>query len=171
MGPTLVSASLAAVLAAALVATPAAAQQFQADVHGNYGRGTHSHADAWGAGGQVQATWGARNAPLKLATSAGIDYTKQDAGPTQTSVGSDITLQPGGGGSLVPYAGGSLGANWSSGHAKQWTGARLGLETLAGVQITLPAMGALSWRLEERFGYVRGQEHTLSTRLGVAASF
>jgi hypothetical protein len=159
-------------LAAALAATPAAAQQMQADLHGNYARGEQTHANAWGAGGQLQATWGAQSAPVKVATSGALDYTKQDnGGPSQTSLSTDVTLQPGGGGSLIPYAGGSIGANWSGGDQKQWTGAKLGLETLAGLQIKTAAMGPISWKAEERFGYVRGQEHTLTTRVGVVASF
>jgi len=162
---------LGAALLAATLAAPAAAQQRQADLHANYSRGARTHADAWGAGGNLQLTWGAKNAPLRIATSAGLDYTKQDLGPTQTNLSYDTTLQPGGGGSLTPYVGGSAGANWSGGRGKQWNGARLGLEAIAGFQLKLAAMGDLSWKAEERFGYVRGQEHALATRLGVAMSF
>lgn len=159
-------------LAAALLASPAGAQQWQGDLHGNYARGTQSHSNSWGAGGQLQATWGGKSAPVKLGTSAGVDYTKQEkSGPSQTNLGADVTLQPGGNGSLVPYAGGSISSNWSGGDAKQWTGAKMGLETLAGVQIKSAAMGPISWKAEERFGYVRGQEHTLATRVGVVMSF
>ena len=159
-------------LATVLLATPAAAQEMQGDVHGNYARGTQSHANSWGAGAQVQATWGGKSAPVKLGTSAGVDYTKQEkSGPSQTSLGADVTLQPGGSGSLVPYAGGSISSNWSGGDAKQWTGAKMGHEKLAGVQIKSSALGSISWKAEERFGYVRGQEHTLATRVGVVMSF
>ena len=167
-----VSVSLAASLATALAASPASAQQMQGDLHGNYGRGTQTHSNSWGAGTQLQATWGAQNASVKVGTSAGVDYAKQEnGGPSQTNLATDVTLQPGGGGSLVPYAGGSVGANWSGGDNKQWTGAKLGIETLAGVQIKSSALGPISWKAEERFGYVRGQEHQLTTRLGVAMSF
>jgi hypothetical protein len=159
-------------LAAALAASPAAAQQLQGDLHGNYARGTLAHTNSWGAGAQLQATWGAPGAPVKVGTSAGVDYTRQEkSGPSQTNLATDVTIQPGGGGSLVPYAGGSIGANWSGGDDRQWTGAKLGLETLAGLQIKSSALGPLSWKAEERFGYVRGQEHQLTTRVGVAMSF
>ena len=168
----LVCASTLAATALLASSSPAAAQQWQGDLHGNYARGTQSHANSWGAGAQVQATWGGSSAPVKVGTSGGVDYTKQEkSGPSQTSLGLDVTLQPGGNGSVIPYAGGSVSSNWSGGDAKQWTGAKTGLETLAGVQIKSAALGSLSWKAEERFGYVRGQEHTLSTRVGVVMSF
>ena len=167
-----VGVSLVAAFTAALAATPAAAQQMQGDLHANYARGTQSHANSWGAGAQVQATWGGSSAPVKVGTSGGVDYTKQEkSGPSQTSLGLDVTLQPRGNGSVIPYAGGSVSSNWSGGDAKQWTGAKTGLETLAGVQIKASSLGPISWKAEERFGYVKGQEHQLTTRVGVMMSF
>jgi hypothetical protein len=161
-----------AAVAALILSSPAAAQQMQGDLHGNYARATQTDVNSWGAGGQLQATWGGQSAPVKLGTSGALDYTKQDnGGPSQTTVSADATLQPGGNGSLIPYAGGSIGANWSGGDQKQWTGAKMGLETLAGLQIKSAAMGPVSWKVEERFGYVKGQEHQLTTRLGAILSF
>ena len=76
-----------------------------------------------------------------------------------------------GGGALTPYVGGSVGANWSTGDEAQSSGARGGLETMAGVQVKLGASDkAPSLKLEERFGYVRGQEHALGTRIGLVLS-
>ena len=162
---------LAACVAAACAARPAGAQEAQGDVHANYSRGTDTGTNAWGAGINFQLTFGGK-APLNLGTSAGLDYLKQeDGGPGQVNLSYDAVLQPGGDGSITPYAGGSVSANWSVGDAKQWDGAKLGLDAIAGLQFTVKALGDLSWKLEERFGYVRGQEHTLGTRRGVAISF
>ncbi len=151
-------------------AAPAAAQQqAQLDLHGNYVRTTQSWTTAWGAGGAVQVTWGGTQAPINVGTSLGVDHTRQEnGGPTQTSGTFDLTLQPGGSGTLVPYVGGSASANWSGGEAAQWQGARLGLEAIAGLQIKVAR--PLTLKGEERYGYVDGQEHTLTTRVGVLIS-
>ena len=150
----------------------AGAQERNLDLHLDYARGTSSHANSWGAGAAAQLTWGGNSAPAKVSTSLGADYTKQEnSGPSQTSVSLDVTAQPGGSSALTPYAGGSTSANWSGGDAKQWNGAKLGLEVLGGLQFKPSPNSNLAWKAEERFGYVRGQEHTLSTRLGVLISF
>jgi hypothetical protein len=158
------------VLAGGVAAAPAAGQQRQADLHANYVRMTRSESNAWGAGAALQLTWGGTQAPINVGTSVGADYLKQEqGGPSQTSVTGDVTLQPGGGGSVTPYAGGSASANWSTGRGAQWSGARLGLEGIGGLQVKLS--GALAVKAEERFGYVRGEEHALTTRVGVATNF
>ena len=159
----------------ATLAAPVAVQgqsQRQAEVHANHSRGTTSKADALGAGAQVQLVWGASRALAKLGTSLGADWTKQEAGgPNQWNASLDAVVQVGGSGSVTPYAGGSVGANWSTGDGAQWSGARLGLESIGGVQVKLGAgSSAPSLKAEERFGYVRGQEHTLATRLGIQFS-
>ena len=154
------------------VAGSVAAQERNLDLHLDYVRGMTSHANSWGGGAAAQLTWGGNSAPIKVNTSGGADYTKQDnGGPSQTSAGLDVTLQPGGSSALTPYAGGSTSANWSGGNAKQWEGARLGLEAIAGLQFKPSPDANLAWKAEERFGYVRGQEHTLATRVGVLISF
>jgi hypothetical protein len=143
----------------------AAQQQRQGEVHANYSRQTQSKSNAWGAGTQLQLVWGAKHAPVVLGTSLGGDYLKQEnGGPTSWNTSADAVVEPGGNGAVTPYAGASAGANWSTGTGAQWTGARLGLETLGGVQFRI---GAASAKLEERFGYVRGQEHNLGTRFGL----
>jgi hypothetical protein len=156
----------------AITAAPLHAQDRSADLHLDYSRTTQTHQNSWGAGAALQLTWGSSTAPAKLNTSFGADYMKQEnGGPSQTSVSTDVTLQPGGSSAFTPYAGGSASANWSGGSASQWSGARLGLETLAGFQFKVSEDANISWKAEERFGYVRGQEHALATRVGMLVSF
>jgi hypothetical protein len=152
-------------------AASAKAQQRSADLHLDYVRGLVTDANSWGAGAALQLTWGGESAPVKLNTSPGVDYTKQSGGgPGQTSLALDATVQPGGNSALTPYAGGSASANWSSGTNSQWSGSRLGLEAIGGLQFKPSTNSSLSWKAEERYGYVRGQEHTLATRVGVLIS-
>jgi hypothetical protein len=164
-------AALIAAGAAALLPARMAAQQTQLDLHGNYAVGTDTHAKSWGGGAGVQTTFGSKTDPINLSAAPSLDYLKQEqGGPSQTTLSLDLDVQPGGSGTVTPYAGLSAGANWSGGSAKQWEGARLGLETLAGAQVKLGG-SHVSAKGEERFGYVKGQEHTLTTRLGVLVSF
>jgi hypothetical protein len=163
-------AALALFVATNLVGTaPAFGQQAQLDLHGNYVRTTQTWTTAWGAGGALQVTWGGQHDPINVGTALGVDRTKQEnGGPTQTSGTFDLTVQPGGNSPLVPYVGASSSANWSGGAGAQWTGARHGLEMIAGLQFK-PG-GSVSLNAQERYGYVEGQEHTLTTRLGVLIS-
>ena len=157
------------VLLATLGVAPAAAQKPGGELHGNYSRTTGTHTQSWGAGTLFAVTLGGK-APLNANTSLGLDYLKQEkGGPGEVTVSYDAVLQPGGNSTVTPYAGGSVGANWSTGDQKAWNGAKLGLETIGGVQVKVGTSG-VAWKLEERFGYVRGQEHTLTTRLGVVFS-
>ena len=155
-----------ALLAVISAGARAHAQDTQLDVHGNFSVGTSSHSRSWGAGIGPQITFGSPNAPAKLSVSPGFDYLKQEhGGPSQESVSLDANVQPGGSSTVTPYVGASASANWSSGTGKQWQGAKLGLETMGGVQIK--AGETITLKAEERFGYVEGQEHALATRLGV----
>jgi hypothetical protein len=152
------------------VTSPARAQQTQLDLHANFSTTTQSHDQSWGAGIGPQFTLGAEQAPVRVSVSPGFDYLKQEqGGPSRESVSLDANLQPGGSANLTPYVGGSVSANWSSGAGKQWEGSRLGLETMGGLQ--LKTGPAVTLKAEERFGYVRGQEHALTTRFGVLLSF
>jgi hypothetical protein len=147
-----------------------ASAQTQLDVHGSWARGTATHANSWGAGAGIQGTIAGKSSVIALTASPSFDYMKQEkGGPSQESVTLDLALQPGGSGTVTPYVGGSAGANWSSGSNKQWDGTKLGLETFGGVQLKV-GTSALSLKGEERFGYVRGQEHVLTTRFGVLIS-
>ena len=162
--------ALVYVLAAAVALHPveARAQQPQLDLHGSMAVGTSSHNKSWGGGAGAQFTVGDK--PVKVSLSPGIDYLKQEnSGPSQTSLSLDLNLQPGRNSPVTPYVGASASANWSGGDAKQWEGSRLGLETMAGAQVKFGS-SSVSAKAEERFGYVKGQEHTLTTRLGVLIS-
>jgi hypothetical protein len=155
-----------ALLALISVVSRAHAQDTQLDIHGNFAVGTDSHSKSWGAGVGPQVTFGSSNAPIRLSMSPGFDYLRQEhGGPSQESLSLDANLQPGGSSTVTPYVGASASANWSSGTGRQWEGAKLGLETMGGVQIK--AGGTVTLKAEERFGYVEGEEHALTTRVGV----
>ena len=160
---------VATALALAVLTQSAGAQERQLEAHASYSRTTEAHADAWGAGGQYQLTLGSKEQAVRLSPSLGADWMQQqNSGPSTTSVGLDVNLQPGGDSPLTPYAGGSVSANWVSKDAPK--GALLGLEYMAGVSYKLEAQGPISLRLEARSGYVRTQEHQVTGRFGVAFS-
>jgi hypothetical protein len=155
-----------ALLVAVSIGSRADAQETQLDLHGSFAVGTTSHSRSWGAGAAAQVTFGSSASPVKVSASPGFDYMKQeDGGPSQEILSLDVSLQPGGSSTITPYLGGSASANWSSGTGKQWAGSKLGLETMGGLQIK--AGDTVTLKAEERFGYVKGQEHTLTTRVGV----
>ena len=152
------------------LARPVGAQETQLDLHANFSTTTQSHDQSWGAGIGPQFTLGSEHAPVRVSVSPGFDYQKQErGGPSQESVSLDANVQPGGSADLTPYVGGSLSANWSSGTGKQWGGTRVGLETMGGLQFK--SGPAITLKAEERFGYILGQEHSLSTRFGVLLGF
>jgi opacity protein-like surface antigen len=165
-----VSTAFGAILAISAALAPAMVQaQGQLDVHGNYSMGTSTHNKSWGGGVGVQTTFG-KTSPIAISTSPGFDYLKQEnGGPSQTSVSLDVNVQPGGNSSITPYVGGSASANWSGGSGKMWDGAKLGLETMGGAQFKLTSSASI--KAEERFGFVKTQEHTLTTRVGFLVSF
>jgi hypothetical protein len=154
-----------------LAAIPACATaQAQLDVHGNFARGTSTHTNSWGAGIGIQGTIAGKSSLIAISAAPSFDYLKQEnGGPAQEALSLDLDLQPGGTGMVTPYVGASAGANWSSGSGKQWDGTKLGLEAAGGVQLKV-GTSALSLKGEERFGYVKGQDHTLTTRFGVLIS-
>jgi hypothetical protein len=146
------------------------AQKTQLDLHGNLAVTTSSHVKSWGGGIGAQTTFGGSTSPLKLSLAPSLDLLKQESGgPSQTTLSVDADVQPGGNSPITPYVGVSAGANWSGGDAKQWDGGQLGLEMLGG--LTAKLSSTLSAKAEERFGYVKNQEHTLTTRVGVLVSF
>jgi hypothetical protein len=146
---------------------PAAAQLI--DVHGNASVETAHQSTSWGGGLGVGTIF----VPAGFATlglSLGADYIRaQHLGRPIATAALDAAFSPssGGGASFVPYAGGSLGLNWSGGEFSQWTGARLGLDAIAGVKALFGGQDQFGWKVEGRFGYVRGAEHAYSTRLGL----
>ena len=156
----------AGVLAFCLLSNTTAAQQTSVDLHLGYSRGTQTHSNSWGGGGGLQFQWGGDNAPLKVSLSPGGDYMKQENGPGTASGSLDLAFQGGGSSPLSVYAGVSGSENWSTGDNKQWTGAEFGREIFAGLQFK-PTGWKTSFKGEERYGYIDGQEHTLTTRLGI----
>ena len=161
---------LGALAAIAFTAGTLGAQEKSIEGHATWARTTQTHQNAWGAGAQFQLTWGQKTDPVQLGTSLAGDYQKQEnGGPSQTSGSIDVTLQPGGGGSFTPYAGGSVSENWLSGGGAP-SGAKLGLQYLVGAQFKPEPQGRVALRLELRPGYVRTQEHTVTVRFGVSSS-
>ena len=162
---------LALVAAVAAGAARAEAQERQIEAHGDFARTTHSHERAWGGGAQLQLTWGREEQPVRLGTSLGADYQKAEhGGSSQTSASLDLTLQPGGGGRLTPYAGGSVSANRLAGGGSP-SATELGLQLIAGAQLKLDPRGAVALRADVRPGYVRTQEHQVTIQFGVSSSF
>ena len=141
----------------------------QLDVHGAFATGTTSHLNAWGGGLGVRSTFGRVPDPVRVVVAPGVDFVRQNkTGAGQTSAAVDLDLEAGGWHAFTPYAGVSAGGNWSS--AGQWAGGRLGLGTQAGGLLWLGDT-RLRLKAEERFGYVDGQEHMLTTRVGLLFSF
>jgi len=148
---------------------PTGAQESQLEAHASYSRTTVTPSDVYGAGAQYQVTLGSKDQAVRLSPSLGADWMQQsNSGPNTTSVGLDVSVQPGGDSPLTPYAGGSVSANWVSKDAPK--GALLGLEYMAGLYYELEAQGPISLHLEVRSGYVRTQEHQVTGRFGVAFS-
>ena len=160
---------VAMAVALAVLSQGARAQESQLEAHGSYSRTTVTPSDVWGAGAQYQLTLGSKEQPVRFSPSLGADWMQQsNSGPSTTSVGLDVNVQPGGDSPLTPYAGGSVSANWVSKDAPK--GALLGLEYMAGLYYKLEAQGPISLHLEARSGYVRTQEHQVTGRFGVAFS-
>jgi hypothetical protein len=165
------AAAWAAVGTAALAA-PAAAQavsQQQVVVEAIYDRAVHAGGYAWGGGAEYQLTWGGARAPVQLGTAVGLDAERQ-AGDGQRRLGldADVTVQPGGGARLTPFAGAGAGAVWVRGEGESGR-PRLGLDGIVGAQLTVDRRGT-AVQAELRHGYVRGQPHSTSARVGVAIS-
>ena len=167
-----VNAAIGALFAVSAPLAPAIlrAQQTQLDVHGSYAIGTSTHNKSWGGGLGIQATFGGKSSAIAISASPGVDFMKQEnGGPSQTSVSLDLNVQPGGNATVLPYVGVSAAENWSGGSGKMWDGAKLGLETMDGAQFKLTSSASI--KAEERFGFVKTQEHTLTTRAGFLISF
>ena len=163
------SSSSSVLFALCLVAAPCAAQSKQFEVHGNYQRGNQTHQKAWGGGAQVGLTIGPK-LPLATNTSLGVDYLKTENSDTKNwSVSYDAVVQPGGSMMVTPYAGGSVGANWTSTNGTT-NGAALGLNYILGATLALEKGGGPLIKAEVRPGYVRHQEHTVTYRVGVVLS-
>jgi hypothetical protein len=149
----------------------AAAQQPSVDLHADYARGTMTHSNSWGGGAALQLTFGGSTAPIQVNTSLAGDYLKQSQGGPGTAIlGYDLTFQPGGNNAITPYAGAGASLNWSTGDNKSWEGAKAGYDAIGGLQLTFSFLPSIKWKVEERFGYINKEEHTLQTRAGILIS-
>jgi hypothetical protein len=157
---------LAVCLPMLLLSARAQAQQ-AADFHVSYVSTTQTHTVAYGLGAAIESILDVVPV-VDVAATVGADYQRERGlGPGRGSLSLDVTLQPqrettG----LVPYAGGSVSANWSGGQLSEWPGMRPGFEAIAGLKFSFLASETVATRIEQRFGYVRGTEHKMTTRVG-----
>jgi hypothetical protein len=154
------------VMAGPIVAPRADAQLI--DLHADASVETAQRSTSWGGGFAVGTIFVPAGFAI-VGLSGGADYIReQHLGKPLLSTSIDAALSPAGGGaSFVPYVGGSAGFNWSGGEFSQWSGGRLGLDAIAGVKALFGGQENFGWKLEGRFGYVRGFQHAYSTRLGL----
>jgi hypothetical protein len=153
-------------VAGTVVARSAGAQLI--DLHTDASVETERHSTSWGGGLSVGTIF----IPAGFAVvglSAGADYIReQHLGAPLLSSSIDVAISPSGGSaSFAPYVGGSAALNWSGGEQAQWTGARQGLDAIAGIKSLFGGQERVGWKLEGRFGYIRGYRHAYSTRLGL----
>ncbi len=110
-----------------------------------------------------------RAGPVDVWAAVAVGYQRQTRlGPGRGRVSGDLRLLPAIERSwLVPFIGVSASANRSGGQQSEWQGTRFGLDGLAGVVLNPYSRVPVGISLEERFGYVRGQEHALATQIGL----
>ena len=163
--------ALVALLLGAASLRPARASAQVVGVHGLYVPSSDTRRASLGVGGDVGHI--VSLGPVGLWGALALEYQRQrNLGPGRGRVSADLRLVPGGRvGWLVPLVGGSVSANRSGGAQSEWPGTRLGLDALAGV-VLIPSHGLpVGISIEERFGYVRGLEHALATRVGLRLGF
>lgn len=153
------------VAGAAVGSIPAAAQTLE--MHGTGSVQTDNQSTSWGGGLAV----GRAFLPVGLAvigTSLGADYIReQHLGKGLASVSFALSLSPPHVTRFVPYIGGATSLNWSGGQYAQWTGARVGLDGTVGLRALFGGTDRFGWMVEERYGYIRGFDHSYATRLGL----
>lgn len=105
--------------------------------------------------------------------SLALEYQRQDSlGPGRGRLAAELRfLAPRHDRSVDPYLGASLSANRSGGTQSEWNGTLQGLEGMVGLLMTPNDRLPLALLLEERFGYVREQNHFTATHLGVVFRF
>ena len=154
-----------AAAAALILLFPARARAQILDVHGSLAPSIQSNPPAYGFGAALGTTRGF--GPVNLLPSVGVDYIRaRDLGPGRGSAGLDVRFLPSWEAHWgAPFIGAGASANWSGGVQSEWPGTRLGLDLLGGY-----VLGGVSsnvgLKFEGRFGYVRGEPHTLTTRFG-----
>ncbi|HET7457604.1 MAG TPA: outer membrane beta-barrel protein [Gemmatimonadaceae bacterium] len=159
----------AALLCATAVGRAAGAQESSIEGHANYARTTQTHLDSWGAGAQYGLTFGSKHKP-QLATSLGVDYTKQEkSGPQQINGSLDASVQVPVSPMFAPYVGGSVGVNRTTGGG-QPASTEPGFQYIVGAQLEPDPQSPIALHAEVRPGYVRGQEHAVTYRFGIAFS-
>jgi hypothetical protein len=156
----------AGVVAGMLAASSAAAQII--DVHATASVETIRESTSWGGGLGLGTVYLPSGVAL-LGMTVGADYVReQHLGKGLGTVSLDATLSPPNmTARFLPYLGGSVGLNWSGGELSQWSGTRVGLDVTLGVKALLGGAERVGWKLEQRYGYVRGFEHAFATRLGL----
>lgn len=105
--------------------------------------------------------------------SLALEYQRQDSlGPGRGRLAAELrVLAPRHDRGVDPYFGVSLSANRSGGTQSEWNGTLTGLEGMVGLLMTPKDRLPLALLLEERFGYVREQNHFTATHLGVVFRF
>jgi len=162
--------SVVSAVALGVAAARGGAQQVQVGLQGAYQRTTQSHQSSSGVSASYGLTFGGEQ-PVLLNTGAELGYMAQHrTGQQQLATVFSAALQLGGGGTVSPYVGGDVSANWTSGGGEPSSGAQLGLEYIVGAQVKLVPDGSVVLRAEVRPGYVRTQEHHVGAQVGFAVA-
>ena len=172
---TTLAASLAATIAAALalaaLPTRAGAQegshpQRQLQIEALADRARHTGDMSYGASADYQLVWGGKRA-LQLAAALGGDWARQaSSGQQRWALDADVTVQHPVG-SFTPFVGASAGPVWLRGGESSGGRAHLGLDAIVGTQVAIPHGGGRAVIVEVRHGYVKGEPHSTSGRLGL----
>jgi hypothetical protein len=155
------------VAAVSILASSAGAQQIL-DVHGASSVETRTQSTSWGGGIAAGSQWMPAGAAY-VGVFLGADYLReQHLYRARTSVSAEVNIAPPWSSDyLVPYVGGGVSGVFSGGEYSEYSGPRLGLVSLAGLRILFGGSGRIGGKLEGRFGYLTGIEHTLGTRVGM----
>jgi hypothetical protein len=110
---------------------------------------------------------------LDLWPSLALEYQWSDTlSPVRDRVAAELRVLPGhDGGHLLPYLGVSVSGNRSGTRNSEWPGWRAGLQGMAGFLLLGGEHLPVALVVEERLGYVRGQNHETATHAGLLFSF
>jgi hypothetical protein len=105
--------------------------------------------------------------------SLGVEYQRQrDLGPGRGRAAAELRIfRRNGDGFVAPFVGGGISANQSNGSLSEWHGTLAGFEAMAGLILVPSDRVPVALLLEERFGYVREQNHATATHVGVLIKF
>jgi hypothetical protein len=168
--PPMRSGILVLALLAGTVIGPRAEAQILA-LHGVFVPGSDERRSSTGIEAELGGIVSTRYAPLW--PSLAVEYQRQqDLGPTRARVAGQLrVLLRSNGSRVLPYVGVSVSANQSGGDQPEWEGTRGGIQGMGGFLLKPGDNFHLALLLEERFGYVREQNHALATHVGLALSF